>query len=245
MGKKLELFASTLNGIPISVRCVSSMIVCLNRLLAAHANKKDRGKRRSPTRVPCFASWNILTFNFYRSLDCARKNTSQWYTFQRSMKLIEIKLYGRENCPLQVVLQQSTQNTANFPLQTYEENRWTLLLLNTGVDFSLRNKFANSGSFAKISVSVLIYNSLTRPKNCIFKKYSSLLDQGITVFKNYNSLTRQTIKVHYYCKITTKIIMFHIKIFFNLLADVLVYLFLMKTFAHTYIHQLQKDRNSQ
>ena len=39
-----ELFASTLDRIPISVRCVSSMIVVLNakfaRLLAAHANKK-------------------------------------------------------------------------------------------------------------------------------------------------------------------------------------------------------------
>ena len=44
-GKKIkELFASTLNGIPVSVRCVSSMMVVLNakfaRLHAAHANKK-------------------------------------------------------------------------------------------------------------------------------------------------------------------------------------------------------------
>ena len=41
-----ELFASTLDRIPISVRCVSSMIVVLNAkfalLLAAHANKKIR-----------------------------------------------------------------------------------------------------------------------------------------------------------------------------------------------------------
>ena len=61
MTKKIkELFASTLTGITASVRCVSSMIVVLNakfaRLLAAHANKKDGEKRRSPTRVPCFAS---------------------------------------------------------------------------------------------------------------------------------------------------------------------------------------------
>ena len=60
MSKKLEaFFASTLNGSPASVRCVSSMIVVLNakfaRLLAAHA-KKDGEKRRSPTRVRCFAS---------------------------------------------------------------------------------------------------------------------------------------------------------------------------------------------
>ena len=55
-----ELFASTLNGIPASVRCVTSMIVALNaklaRLLAAQANKKDDEKRKSPTKVSCFAS---------------------------------------------------------------------------------------------------------------------------------------------------------------------------------------------
>ena len=46
-GKKIkELFASTLNGIPISGTCVSSMIIVLNtkfaRSLAAHANRKTR-----------------------------------------------------------------------------------------------------------------------------------------------------------------------------------------------------------
>ena len=60
-GKKIkELFAPTLNGIPASVRCVSSIIVVLNaksaRLLAAHVDKKDGENRRSRTRVPCFAS---------------------------------------------------------------------------------------------------------------------------------------------------------------------------------------------
>ena len=60
-GKKIkELFASTLDRILISVRCVSFMIVVLNAkfalLLAAHANKKCGENRRSPTKVPCFAS---------------------------------------------------------------------------------------------------------------------------------------------------------------------------------------------
>ena len=48
MEKKEELFASTLNGITASVRCVSSIIVILNakltQLIAAHANKKDGEK---------------------------------------------------------------------------------------------------------------------------------------------------------------------------------------------------------
>ena len=53
-GKKIkELLSSTLDRIPISVRCVSSMIVVLNDkfalLIAAHANKKYGENRRSPT----------------------------------------------------------------------------------------------------------------------------------------------------------------------------------------------------
>ena len=36
------------------------------------------------------------------------------------------------------------------------------LFFNTGVDFSLCNNFVNSGSFAKVSVPVHIYNSLTK-----------------------------------------------------------------------------------
>ena len=61
IAKKIkELLASTLNEITASVRCVSSIKVVLNakltRLIAAHANKKDNGKRKSPTRVPFFAS---------------------------------------------------------------------------------------------------------------------------------------------------------------------------------------------
>ena len=59
-GKKIkELFASTLNGITASVRCVSSIIVILNakltRLIAAHANKKTVRNKKA-RRVPFFAS---------------------------------------------------------------------------------------------------------------------------------------------------------------------------------------------
>ena len=37
------------------------------------------------------------------------------------------------------------------------------LLFNTDVDFSLRNNFASSGSLAKVSVPVHIYNFLVLP----------------------------------------------------------------------------------
>ena len=80
-GKKIEeLFASTLDRIPISVKCVSSWIVVLNakftRLFAVHANKKYGENRRRPTTAPCFASRNTLTFDFHRSFHCAHKNES-------------------------------------------------------------------------------------------------------------------------------------------------------------------------
>ena len=44
-----ELFTSTLNGKPASVRCVSSMVAVLNAkfalLLAAHANKNEKARQ--------------------------------------------------------------------------------------------------------------------------------------------------------------------------------------------------------
>ena len=59
MAKKIkELFASTLDRIPISVRCVSSMIVVLNAKFALlFAQRIKYGEnQRSPTTAPCFAN---------------------------------------------------------------------------------------------------------------------------------------------------------------------------------------------
>ena len=47
------------------------------------------------------------------------------------------------------------------------------LLFNTGVDFSLRNNFANSGFFAKVSVPVHIHNSLIEPRNVCNGKFAA------------------------------------------------------------------------
>ena len=69
MTKKIkELFAPPLNGIPISVRCVSSMILVLNArfalLLAAHANKKTvrNEEARQECRVLLVKTHKRLTF---------------------------------------------------------------------------------------------------------------------------------------------------------------------------------------
>ena len=59
-------------------------IVVLNtklaRLVAAHANKKDDEKRRSPTKVQSLlVETHMQMLNFYRSLNCARGNESIIY----------------------------------------------------------------------------------------------------------------------------------------------------------------------
>ena len=92
--KSKELFASTLNGIPISVRCLSSMIVVINgkfaSLLAAHANKKAVRTEEARQQCRVFASRNTLTFNFYRCFDCAPKKQVNYILSNDLCKLIEI-----------------------------------------------------------------------------------------------------------------------------------------------------------
>ena len=73
MAKKFkELFASTLNGITASVRCVSSVIVVLNaklaQLITAHANKK-------PKEGPLL----LVETHTVHILYCVRKNESIIY----------------------------------------------------------------------------------------------------------------------------------------------------------------------
>ena len=86
-GKKVkELFASTLNGVTGSVRCVSSIIVVLNvkltRLIAAHANKKDGEKRKSSKSAVFCKHMKILLL----SVLTPQAKTNLLYTFQRSMQ---------------------------------------------------------------------------------------------------------------------------------------------------------------
>ena len=90
--------------------------------------------------------------NFYRSLDCARENESLicFSTIYASHYKYSFML-GKSTY-LQVILQKSTQNGRNSPLQTCDENQWTFVLYNMGVSFNSRNNFVNLGFFAKVSV---------------------------------------------------------------------------------------------
>ena len=171
-GKKIkELFSSTLDRIPITVRCVSSIIVVLGvkfaYCLRRTKKKKNYGEnRRSPTTVPCFASWDTLTFNFNCSLHSARK-TSLLYIFQRSMQANKNINLWYEKAPIYRLSRDKAPKTQQICHYRHaRKTRELFLLFNTGADFSLHNNFANSGSFAKVSVPVHIYNSLTK---CISK----------------------------------------------------------------------------
>ena len=84
------MFASTLNGITASVGCVSSILVVLNakltQLIAAHTNKKDSEKQRSPSREPFFAIVEKHKHLTSIAVLTVHTNTSLVYTFQRSMQ---------------------------------------------------------------------------------------------------------------------------------------------------------------
>ena len=76
------------------VRCVSSIIVVLNvkfaRLLAAHANKNNSEKRRSPTRVPVLLVETHWRLTFIAVLT-VHAETSLLYILSSDLyKLIEI-----------------------------------------------------------------------------------------------------------------------------------------------------------
>ena len=103
--------------------------------------------------------------------------TSQLYTFQRSMQanrninLWEAPVYrlSRSKAP-------KTQQICR-----YRHTRKTDELF-PGVVFSFQNNFANSGSFAKVSVPVRIYNSLVLHTASVFHNWSCLLVLNIFVF---------------------------------------------------------------
>ena len=80
MAKKIELFASTLNGIAASVRCVSSKIVVLiGSVNCGTPEQKSRCQTEKLDKSAVFCSSKHKWFNFYLNLGCARGNESIIY----------------------------------------------------------------------------------------------------------------------------------------------------------------------
>ena len=89
-GKKIkELFASTLDRIPISVSCVSSMITVSNDkfalLLAAHADKDTIGTEEARLQNHVLLAETHWRLTFIAVLT-AHAKTSLLYIFQQSMQ---------------------------------------------------------------------------------------------------------------------------------------------------------------
>ena len=87
--------------------------------------------------------------------------TSLLYAFQHSIQANKNINLWQEKAPVYRLSRSKAPKTQQ--ICHYRHTRKTselFLLFNTGAEFSLRNNFANSGSFAKVSVPVHIYNSL-------------------------------------------------------------------------------------
>ena len=79
--------------------------------------------------------------------------------------------------PIYRLSRSKTPKTQEISHYRHARKTGELFLFNTGVNFSLRNSFANSDSFAKVSVPVHIYNSLI--------KFMNVMLPSLTVF-NYH-----------------------------------------------------------
>ena len=146
------MFDSALNGITASVRCVSSIIVVLKAKLT---KQKRQWKTKKSEENAIFAkhltSIAVMTVHAKTSL----------YPFRRSMNANRNVNLWKEKTPIYRLFRSKAPKTQQ--ICHYKRTRKTsefFLLFNAGVNFSIRNNFANSGPFAKVSVLVHIYNSL-------------------------------------------------------------------------------------
>ena len=132
------------------------------RLLAAHANKKTmrNEKARKECCVLLIETHWCLTFIAVLTVHAT---TSLLYIFQQSMQANRNINLWQEKALIYRLSRSKAPKTQQ--ICHYRHTRKTselFLLFNTGVDFSLLNNFANSGSYAKVSFPVHIYNSLNK-----------------------------------------------------------------------------------
>ena len=92
--------------------------------------------------------------------------TSLLYTFQRSMQANRNINLWLEKAPVYRLFRSKAPKTQQICHYRHTTKTSELFLLfNTGADFSLRNNFANSSSFATVSIPVHVYSSLDTLEN--------------------------------------------------------------------------------
>ena len=120
---------------------------------------QNAGGYRTNTNTVTFFQSDPLPSNSFRSFDYARGNESIFY-FTDLCKPIETYIYARKKHPFASYPAAKHLSAADLRLQTYDKNQRTFFITRMGVNFSFRNYFKNSGSFAEVSIPVKIYNSL-------------------------------------------------------------------------------------
>ena len=117
----------------------------------AHKQKTPTGSEQTRT-IPRFSQSEPLLSNPFRSFDYARGNESIIY-FIDLCKPIETYIYARKKHPFASYPAAKHPKHSKFAIYRHTtKNSELFLLFNTGVDFSLRNNFANLGFFAKVFV---------------------------------------------------------------------------------------------
>ena len=153
--KKLKELPPTWNEIAASIRCESSTPVVPNaRKVAELANKRRRWKMKKLENSDTFFWSGIQTLNSCCSLGYAPGNKSIIF-FNDLFKPIEIYDYARKKSPFTSYSAAKHPKHSKFAITDMREKPVDLFFSHdTGVDFSSRNNFANSGSFAKVSFPV-------------------------------------------------------------------------------------------
>ena len=92
---------------------------------------------------------------------CLDKQRRKSKTVKDFLKWNIYMIIQSQNAPINKLSRSKARKTQQICHYKHtRKNSELLLLFNTGVSFSLRNNFAKSGSFAKVSVPIHNYNSL-------------------------------------------------------------------------------------
>ena len=113
------------------------------------------------TKIPGFCCFKMLFFFSGHFFVTHNQQNKFFYILDQGCPMQANRNLGQEKAPIYRLSRSKAPKTQQiFHYKHRSKTSELFLLFNTGVDFSLRNNFANSGSFAKVSVPVHNYNSL-------------------------------------------------------------------------------------
>ena len=137
------MLTPTWNGIAASVRCVSSIPVTLNTIMAVSCGartqtKEDDEKQRKPKTVMLFPKRNTNITLLLQFWLCMRWQV-YYICFNDLCRLIKKYIYVSEKAPIYMLLAAEHQNAVNLALQTYKKTSGLVLWQLMVGDLSSRN----------------------------------------------------------------------------------------------------------